>query len=294
MRKKLLCLVAGLLVVATAAPASAGTVAVSITRVGFVPEMVDIRPGDTVTWTNADTQNHQVVSQEAGFSSPVLQPGQTYSFTFRRAGTFRYEDPLVRPRLRGTVRVTAPDATLTITAQPRVLTYGRSTVLTGMLSNQRSGERVSVFAQACGGSFARVGEATTTAGGAWTLTVKPLNNTVYRAQWKNAESAPVTVKVRPRLVLGRVAPRTFSLRVFASTSFAGKAAVFQRYNRTLRRWVRVRYVTLRASDIGVSPTVVSVARFRARVRAGLRVRAVLGQSQVGSCYLTGRSNVVRA
>lgn len=290
--RKLTLLVAALLALAAAPQALAATVNVSITRAGFVPDPVTVRVGDTVVWTNRDTQNRQVVSQQAGFASPVLRPGETFSFTFRTAGRFSYEDPLLRPRERGTVVVQAAPATVTIAARTRTVVYGNAATLAGTVSTQQAGERVTVFAQACGGAFTRVADVTTTAGGAWTFSVKPLNNTVYRVQWRNEESATVTVRVRPRLRLARLAPGRFSLRATAAASFAGKAAVFQRFNRTRGVWVNVRRVTLRATATGIAPTVVSAATFRARVGARVRVRAILPQAQVGACYVAGRSNVV--
>lgn len=298
--KKALLFLAALTALVAAAPASAATVAVSITRAGFVPDQVTIRVGDTVTWTNQDTQNHQVVSQTAPetFASPVLAPRQTFSRTFRSAGTFRITDPLNRNRrMTVVVQAAAPapqPGAITITARPQIVVYGRSATISGALASQRAGERVTLFAQACGATFQRVTDATTTTGGAFTFTVKPLNNTVYRVQLRNQTSPTVAVKVRPRLLLGKVGARRFTLRVFASTTFAGKVATFQRYNATLRRWVRVRVVTLRGTTLGVAPTRISAVTFTARVRARTRVRVVLPQGQVGTCYLFGRSNIVRA
>lgn len=121
--------------------------------------------------------------------------------------------------------------------------------------------------------------------------VQPLKNTIYTVKVKNSTSNAVSVKVRPRLRLGKVAPHRY---VFAAQSFAGKSASFQRYSAALRRWVVVRRVVLRANSTGIAPTVISSVRFRSSVRAHLRVRAVLGQTQVGSCYIAGRSNIINS
>ena len=51
---------------------------------------------------------------------------------------------------------------------------------------------------------------------------------------------------------------------------------------------------LKANTTGVAPTVISSAKFRSSLRAKLRVRVVLGQAQVGTCYLAGRSNTIRS
>ena len=116
----------------------------------------------------------------------------------------------------------------------------------------------------------------------------------YTVKFKNSTSRAATIKVDPRLRLGKVARHRYMLRVFAAQSFAGKYATFQRYRLALRRWVNVKRVLLRANATGVAPTVITSVRFRSRIKAGLRVRVVLGQTQVGSCYLAGRSNTIRS
>jgi hypothetical protein len=42
--------------------------------------------------------------------------------------------------------------------------------------------------------------------------------------------------------------------------------------------------------VGIAPTVVSSASFRATVASRLRIRATLPQAQVGGCYAAGTSN----
>lgn len=293
--RKLLFVAASVAALVVASSAATATVAVSITRAGFVPNDVSIRAGDTVTWTNNDTQVHQVVSQarEDAFASPPLQSGQTFVHTFRTAGRFTITDPLNRNR-RMTVRVAPAPASVTISARPQSVVYGGAVTLSGAISSQQQNQRVSVLAQPCGqASFAKVADVTTTAGGAWTLAAQPVVNTVYQAQWRNVTSA-VTVRVRPRIVLRRLASRRFRVRVLAAQSLAGRAVAFQRYRAATRTWVRVRTVFLRPGGTATAPTVVSAATFRARVRRNLRVRVVMGQAQVGPCYLPGRSNVVRS
>lgn len=83
MQLRKLMLVPFLAALLLAAPSAlAATKTVSITNSGFVPNAVTIEEGDSITWTNSDNRNRQPVSQEAGFASPILKPGET--FTFRR------------------------------------------------------------------------------------------------------------------------------------------------------------------------------------------------------------------
>ncbi len=96
--KKLLVLLAGTLAIAGAAPAVSqseptATVNVAILATGFQPSSVIVRPGDTVTWRNADTKPHRVVSDTGAFpSSPLLEGGKTYSHRFSIPSAYSYRD----------------------------------------------------------------------------------------------------------------------------------------------------------------------------------------------------------
>ncbi|HEY1369656.1 MAG TPA: cupredoxin domain-containing protein [Gaiellaceae bacterium] len=92
---------------ATSAPAQ--TTAVSITKSGFRPASITLAAGDTITWTNNDNTNHQVVADNGGFSSAVLAPGSSYSHTFDSAGSSAFHDGL-HPGLKGSVAVNAKGA----------------------------------------------------------------------------------------------------------------------------------------------------------------------------------------
>jgi plastocyanin len=289
---------------AIAGAAIAKTVAVTITKNGYVPKAVSIAAGDTVQFTNADTVAHQiVVKPTTGVTcvpTPlVLQPAQSGTCTFQATGKFTYSDPNSKGNtFRGTVTVgsaPAPPAedTLTLAAKPRLVIYGARVTLTGTLSNQKAGENVDVLAKPCGQSAAtKVTTVQTTTGGAYTTVVRPLKNTAYTVKVRSTTSPSVTARVRPRLRLRKLAPHRYSLRVFAAQSFAGRYGTFQRYNRTLGRWVNVRRVLLRANSTGIAPTVISSVTFRSTIRPRLRIRAVLPQLQVGSCYRPSRSNVI--
>ena len=85
MRKLALAVIA--LTVFAVAPTFGATRGIEVTRAGFTPNKTTVDYGDTVTWTNRDNANHQVVSERGEFpASPVLAPNQTYSFTFMGRG----------------------------------------------------------------------------------------------------------------------------------------------------------------------------------------------------------------
>ncbi|SMC62064.1 cupredoxin domain-containing protein [Kibdelosporangium aridum] len=75
---------------ATAQPAAAKTV--EIMGYKYMPADLTIAVGDTVTWTNHDSAPHNVVVTDGPekFTSPLLQQGQTYTYTFSKAGTYSY------------------------------------------------------------------------------------------------------------------------------------------------------------------------------------------------------------
>ena len=299
--RKLLVLIGAIAALAVTG-AAAGTITVSITKNGYVPKALTIAVGDSVQFTNTDTVPHQVVFKKTGgvtcAPNPlVLQPAQSGTCTFGNAGSYSYSDPNVRGNtFRGTVTVTGPAPpadTLTLTVKPRIVVYGGKVALSGLLSSQKVGENVDILAQACGQTAAtKVTTVQTATGGAFIAVVTPRQNTVYTVKVKNTTSNAVSEKVRPRLRLGKVAPHRYSLRVFAAQSFAGKYATLQRYSGTRHRWVSIKRVLVRANSTGVAPTVISSVTFRSSIRARLKIRVVLPQLQVGTCYVAGRSNVI--
>jgi plastocyanin len=179
--RKLLIIMVVLTSLGLASQAGAATVTVAINRAGFTPNPARIATGDTVTWTNSDTRNRQVISRGAGFASPILKPGETYSFTFKTAGRFAYEETLVEPTQKGSVVVTttapppppppppAAPGTATLSASRNVVVYGGSLMLTGELSSSTAGETVEVLAAPFGNfaaaAMAKILETTSTAGG---------------------------------------------------------------------------------------------------------------------------------
>lgn len=305
MRKFLLLLLAVASLTAAGAVAdSAATTAsqtVTISHTGYVPTAVSITAGDAVVFTNGDTVAHTVsfnstTGMQCSIAVPlVLQAGQSATCTFSSAGKFNFSDPAnKRKSFRGSVSVTAP-LTATFTVKPKAVVYGHKAALAGTLASLQSGQSLQVLAQQCGQSAqATLGTVTTTTGGVFSFQTQPLRQTAYAVKLKSSTSSAVTVKVRPRLRLGKVAHHRYVLRVFAAQSFAGKYATFQRYLPARKRWRGVKRVLLQANGAGVAPTVISSTAFRSGIRARLRVRVVLGSKQVGSCYLAGRSNVIRS
>jgi plastocyanin len=280
---------------------AAATATVTITKNGYVPKATTIAAGDSVQFTNSDAVVHQVVLKPTTgvtcTANPLVVPsGQAATCTFASAGKYGVSDPNAKGKaFQGTITVGASAAAgaVSLKATPSLVVYGGKSTLAGTLKNGKAGETVQVVTQPCGGQAA-TSTLATTAGGAFSTVVQPLQNTTYTASVKGSTSKPLGLQVRPRIQLAKVAAHRYSARVLAATTLAGKQASFQRYNATLGRWIRVRQVTLRASATGVAPTVVSTATFRSSLGAGRKVRLTIAQTQVGTCYLGAISNTIRS
>jgi plastocyanin len=66
----------------------AASTSVAIQGFSFQPQEITVHPGDTVTWTNNDSEAHAV--QGGAMNSPDIQPGQSFAFTFNQVGDVNY------------------------------------------------------------------------------------------------------------------------------------------------------------------------------------------------------------
>jgi plastocyanin len=77
---------------------------VSISMFKFQPARIVVTRGTRIVWTNADSDPHTIRSKAAGWSSPALDTGKSFSRVARKAGTFRYICT-IHPFMHGTVIV---------------------------------------------------------------------------------------------------------------------------------------------------------------------------------------------
>ena len=68
----------------------------------FAPETFTTKRGEKVEWENTGEQIHNVKGD--GFFSRAMNPGERYSFTFRKRGEYDYVCTL-HPQMRGTIVV---------------------------------------------------------------------------------------------------------------------------------------------------------------------------------------------
>jgi ubiquitin len=185
--------------------------------------------------------------------------------------------------------------TLSITANPTAVAYGKTTTISGMLTPAKANQNITIQAQECGKpNFAKATTVKTSATGAYTAVVTPTVATTYQAKLKATLSGKVSVSVKPLLQLTRVARGSYTAKVTAAQALTGKYVLFQRYSTLKKRWVQVKKVTLTTAANATKPTVVTSASFKAKVARRARVRLRLTTPQAAPCYVTATSNVVRA
>jgi plastocyanin len=85
--------------------AQTGMADVSIVDFAFQPMAIFVGVGETVEWTNTGNADHTVDSDTEIFESDILDPGETYSYTFDEPGIFSYHCD-IHPHMRGMVVVT--------------------------------------------------------------------------------------------------------------------------------------------------------------------------------------------
>jgi hypothetical protein len=65
-------------------------VTVSIFQFEYLPSNLTINAGDTVLWSNDDASHHSATSNTGVWNSGLLNPGDSFSFTFNNPGDFPY------------------------------------------------------------------------------------------------------------------------------------------------------------------------------------------------------------
>jgi plastocyanin len=274
--RKLILTLAAVTALAIAGPAGAATKGINIYSSGFSPKSVTITEGDTVLWVNRDAATHQILADKGQFVSPILKKSQSFSYTFKAAGTYTYKDEL-HPKLAGTITVKGLPPSLTLAASAPIVTYGTQVTLTGVVSNHKAGESVTIYYQPYPQPNP-IQRATllTADGGTFSFIVAPQVLTNYQAAWKGAYATPTTVQVAPKLTLGR--NNGWIIHAAGGRSFAGKAVQLQRLNVATGQWVTVRKPLLGSKS--------SVKITNLKLPKGVnRLRVTMSVNQAGAGFL---------
>jgi plastocyanin len=281
--RKLILALAAVMTLAVAGPAGAATKTINIFGSTFSPTSATITEGDTVTWVNKDNANHQILADKGQFVSPILKPKQTYSFTFNASGTYTYKDEL-HPKLTGKIIVKGLPPTLTLAASSQYVVYGDKVTLSGVVSNHKGGEPVTIYYQPYPQANL-ISRATvlTAADGSYNFIVSPRIATSYQATWKGAYATPTSIQVQPKVTLGR--NNGWIIHAAAGVSFNGKAVQFQRLNALTGQWVTLKKVILNAK---------SSAKVLYKMPKGMnQLRVTMSVNQAGAGFLGAISPTVK-
>jgi len=281
MKKVLLLLTAVVATLVVAGSAGAETKTVQITRQGFTPSSTTVNVGDSVTWRNADTVNHQVVANDGTFASPVLKAGETYTFTFAKSGKTPYHDSFATSK-KGTITVNAPPASVSLTASTTRITYGDNTTVSGAVTNQLTNEPVTLTSQPYGKGTQSIATTTTQTNGQFAFGVSPTIQTSYQAHYRTANSPSVTVTVAPRVGFGR-SGNTFIAKVTSDIGYSGKYVFVQKKN-AVGGWYAFKRVYLGDTSRAVFKT--------ALPKGNYTLRLVLPGSQAGLGYVQSVSRMI--
>jgi hypothetical protein len=197
--------------------------------------------------------------------------------------------------LAAAVPASSAEPPVTIGARPRVLPSYLSSgaqplELFGALANGRAGELITIRANECTlPGWYDATTATTEAGGAWHVTWSAASKTTFRAKWRSAVSAGVTVQTRPAVDLNQLGPTRWQVGV-RPRFFAGRKGHLQRFDANARRWREVKAFRLSSTRAEFGWT---FARFKAVVPVGAQVRAVVPRSSGKPCFLAGYSFIMR-
>jgi plastocyanin len=83
-----------------------GTTKVVIGNFAFVPPMLRVKAGTTVTFVNQDDTPHSIVCPPLGVHSHPMDTDESFSYTFAKAGVYNYLCGL-HPFMHGQVVVSA-------------------------------------------------------------------------------------------------------------------------------------------------------------------------------------------
>ena len=189
----------------------------------------------------------------------------------------------------------AAPVTLTLMANPTTVVYGKTTVLSGVLSTHKANQQVKVNGTECGSTASKtLATVKTNSTGTYTASITPTVATMYQASQKSVKSPSVAVTVAPVVKLVRVRRGSYTVSVTAALDLKGKAILFQRYSKTRKRWIQVKRVLLTTAAAATKPTIVTSVSFTVKVAKGARVRAALSKAQAAPCYLPAASPSLRA
>ncbi|HSF19673.1 MAG TPA: cytochrome P460 family protein [Vicinamibacteria bacterium] len=77
---------------------------VIVQNLSFTPNVIRVKPGQTITWVNRDDFVHTVTANDTSFDTGIMEPGESAQITFEETGTFPYHCT-PHPFMKGSVIV---------------------------------------------------------------------------------------------------------------------------------------------------------------------------------------------
>ncbi|HZQ03398.1 MAG TPA: cupredoxin domain-containing protein [Gaiellaceae bacterium] len=206
-------LVLALLLVLSAAAKPKGA-EVSIQYAAYGPDMLDVLPGQTVTWTNVSERTHTVTAYDGLFDSGHIAGGERFSFTFSEVGSYRYHCT-IHPSIGGEIDVRR----VTLEGLPTaVVPRGTPVEFDGVSADPS--RPIVIQRRLDGDSFAPVGHAKASEDGRWTATLPATGTGDYRAVSGTDVSETRRLLVSDRHVLVHPTRRGLSVTVSPSAPYA--------------------------------------------------------------------------
>ena len=270
------------------------------------PAQLTVVIGDSVTFTNGGSENHDVVMPNANYTAPLLHPGDSTTLQLKTAGKYAYTETGFSHTHHGTIIVNASSGSgtpLTLSAGAGLVVYGAHATLEGQ-STMPPGTAVALYAHAgnrasnkCSKTAAAYAQAGWTpvgspsavgADGRFSFVVTPTITTMYRAVSTDGQtcSTAVQMQVRPIVTIHVSPARTKTGRSVAITSTVHPATattslVLMLYDRSTSTWRKA--ATVATSKSGIT-------RFSFVVPQGpTRLRVATAAKNAKGPYLTAAS-----
>ena len=254
----------------------------------FVPPNITTLAGDTVTWTNSDTIDHDVALIGGGFDSGSIGPGGRFSQTISQPGHYAYHCT-IHAFMAGTIDVYS----FQLLGPDHPISIGHPTILRGIAPGGTAVVRIESRAPT-GTAWAPVTAVAPAPDGSFRAQVRPAAPTVYRAVADAGPSLPLPLKVGARLdtTVKRLKSGRYAIRATAQPAQPGALAALQRYSRERFRWRQDEHARI-GRDSRVTFRFRPPGRYAARVVI-LRGRAGYGASIGPTRHIGGHAKQHRA
>ena len=238
---------------------------VAISDAAVIPNALVVAPATEVMWHNDGRNRHNITADDGSFVSRTLLTGDEFAISApAAAGVYAYHCTF-HSYIRGTLTVS-----LVALTTPEPVDAGRPVVLGGTVPGAAEGSPVRVERRVPG-AWITVGDTTTDASGAFSVTSPPLpGRTAFRALAAGTVSPSVRAEVRPVVRVRR----TGSLLAVAVAPAPRRSRVrLARLDLDTYRWTPLRARGLSAGQARFTLRAPGVYRAEVDARGGLSAAA---------------------